>query len=280
MKLANTRSNESRIMRNLLLSALFLTVSPLMTLAQSTLPAGLSPANFHLYVLAGQSNMAGRGKVDSLDKTPHPRVWMLNKANEWVPATEPMHFDKPAVVGVGPGLAFGKELADQNPNVFIGLIPTAVGGSPIDAWQPGGYHEQTKNYPYDEAIKRVQLAQQSGTLHGILWHQGESDSKPELAPVYEQKLTQLIGRFRQVFGSPAVPVVVGTLGDFYIAKNPAATQINAILVNLPKRLSRVACADASGLTDGGDATHFNAASARELGHRYAKAMQALEKTKP
>lgn len=267
-------------MRNLLFSALFLTISPFIALAQSTLPTGVSLANFHLYMLAGQSNMAGRGKVDSLDKTPHPRVWMLNKANEWVPAREPMHFDKPTVVGVGPGLAFGKEIVEQNPDVFIGLIPTAVGGSAIDAWQPGGYHEQTKNYPYDEAIKRVQVAQQSGTLHGILWHQGESDSKPELAAVYEQKLVQLIGRFRDVFRSPAVPVVVGTLGDFYITKNPAATEINAVLVKLPTHLSRVACADASGLTDGGDATHFNAQSARELGRRYAKAMQALEKTKP
>ncbi|GAB2540625.1 sialate O-acetylesterase [Spirosoma aerophilum] len=231
-------------------------------------------------MLAGQSNMAGRGKVDSVDKTPHPRVWMLNKANQWVPATEPMHFDKPAVVGVGPGLAFGKQMAEEDTSLFIGLIPTAVGGSAIDAWQPGGYHEQTKNYPYDEGIKRVQLAQQSGTLQGILWHQGESDSKPELAALYEQKLIQLISRFRQVFKAPATPVVVGTLGDFFTAKNPSAVQVNAILINLPNRVSRVACANASGLTDGGDATHFNAESARELGRRYAKAMQALKKSKP
>ena len=265
--------------KNLLLSVFFLLTCQLMALAQPTLPTGLSPANFHLYMLAGQSNMAGRGKVDSLDKTAHPRVWMLNKANQWVPATEPMHFDKPNVVGVGPGLAFGKLIAEQDPNVFIGLIPTAVGGSAIDAWQPGGYHEQTKNYPYDEAIRRVRLAQKAGTLHGILWHQGESDSNPEQAAVYEAKLTQLIGRFRQVLSSPSVPVVVGTLGDFFVLKNPAATQINAILINLPKRLSRVVCADASGLTDGGDATHFNAESARELGRRYAKAIQALQQTK-
>jgi len=228
-------------------------------------------------MLAGQSNMAGRGTVEVADKTPHPRVWLLNKANQWVPATEPMHFDKPAVVGVGPGLAFGKVIAGQDTTVFIGLIPTAVGGSPIDAWQPGGYHEQTKNYPYDEAVKRVQVAQQSGTLHGILWHQGESDTKPELIAGYESKFGQLIERFRQVFSSPNVPIVVGTLGDFYVAKNPGAVQINAILTGLPTKLSRVACVDASGLTDGGDATHFNAASARELGVRYANAMQKLEK---
>ncbi|MBO0948120.1 sialate O-acetylesterase [Fibrella forsythiae] len=263
-----------------LLIAFLLSLSHLTMLAQSALPAGVTPANFHLYMLAGQSNMAGRGTVEDTDKIPHPRVWVLNRSNQWVPATEPLHFDKPAVVGVGPGLAFGRQLAAQDTNVFIGLIPTAVGGSAIDAWQPGGYHEQTKNYPYDEAIKRVKLAQESGTLHGILWHQGESDSKPELAAVYEQKLTQLIGRFRQIANSPTVPVVVGTLGDFYVEKNPAGTQINAILRNVPTHVARVACVDASGLTDGGDATHFNAASARELGRRYATAMLKLELAKP
>lgn len=255
-------------------------IASLATLAQSGLPQGISPANFHLYVLAGQSNMAGRGTVDVEDKTPHPRVWMLNRENQWVPAVEPMHFDKPTVVGVGPGLAFGKLVAEMDTNAFIGLIPTAVGGSAIDSWQPGGYHEQTKNYPYDEAIKRVQLAQQAGTLHGILWHQGESDSQPELVGSYEQKLAQLIGRFRQVFHAPTLPVVVGTLGDFYVIKTPSAAQINELLRGLPTRVDNTACVDASGLTDGGDDTHFDAASARELGRRYARAMKALARQKP
>lgn len=266
--------------RSLLLSILFLPFCQLASLAQSSLPAGLLPAKLHLYVLAGQSNMAGRGAVETVDKTPHPRVWMLNRDNQWVPATEPMHFDKPDVVGVGLGLAFGKRMAAQDTTVYIGLIPTAVGGSPIDAWQPGAYYEQTKSHPYDDAIKRVQLAQKSGTLRGILWHQGESDSKPELAATYEQKIRQLIERFRQAFNAPVVPVVVGTLGDFYVAKNPAAVQINNILRELPKHESRVACVDASGLTDKGDQTHFDTASARELGRRYAEAMQTLERTKP
>lgn len=268
-----------------LILVIFLAISSLPIIAQVILPAGLSPAKFHLYVLAGQSNMAGRGAVDAIDKTPHPRVWMLNRANQWVPATEPMHFDKPDIIGVGLGLAFGKLMAEQDTTAFIGLIPTAVGGSPIDAWQPGATgpalrDEQTKSHPYDDAIKWVQQVQKSGTVHGILWHQGESDSKPELVAGYEHKLIGLIGRFRQVFNTPTAAVVVGTLGDFYLPKNPAAAQINAILQNLPKYESRVACVNASGLTDKGDATHFDAASARELGRRYAKAMQTLEQKKP
>ena len=267
-----------------LLVAVSLIMSSLIVHAQPGLPAGISPANVHLYVLAGQSNMAGRGTVEMVDKTPHPHVWMLNRDNQWVPATDPMHFDKPDIVGVGPGLAFGKQVAEKDTSAVIGLIPVAVGGSPIDAWQPGAYYEPTKSHPYDDAIKRVQLAQKTGTLHGILWHQGESDSpaarsKPELVAGYELKLTQLIARFRQAFNSPAAPVVVGTLGDFYAIKNSSAMQINSILRNLPKHESRVACVDASGLTDKGDATHFDAPSARELGRRYAEAMQTLEQTK-
>ena len=40
--------------------------------------------NFHLYLLAGQSNMAGRGPLDSLSKETNPQIWMLDKNNHWV----------------------------------------------------------------------------------------------------------------------------------------------------------------------------------------------------
>ena len=60
--------------------------------------------NFHLYLLVGQSNMAGRGEIQQEDNTPHPRVLMLSKENRWQPAVEPLHFDKPDIVGTGPGL--------------------------------------------------------------------------------------------------------------------------------------------------------------------------------
>ncbi len=229
----------------------------------------------HLYLLVGQSNMAGRGKVEEADRTLHPRIWMLNKENQWIPAVSPMHFDKPDVVGVGPGLEFARVMADADTSVIIGLIPAAVGGSPIDAWKPGGYHDQTKSYPYDDAIRRAKIAKQSGKLKGILWHQGESDSKPELVGSYTQKLETLIARFRKELSARNVPVVVGTLGDFFVAKNPAAKNINEQLRNLPKKVKRTAYADATGLTDKGDKTHFDTPSARELGRRYAEAMKSF-----
>ncbi|GAA4449702.1 sialate O-acetylesterase [Nibrella saemangeumensis] len=240
-------------------------------------PAAFSGRKVHLYLLAGQSNMAGRGKVDAESKQTHPRVWMLDQAGKWVPATDPMHFDKPAVIGVGPGLTFGRLMAEADTSVVIGLVPVAVGGSAIDSWIPGGYHDQTKSYPYDDALRRAKLAQQAGVYRGILWHQGESDSKPELTVTYTQKFIKLAERLRTELNAPEVPIVVGTLGDFFVVRNADAATINQILKALPQRVPGLACVDATGLTHLGDNTHFDTASARELGRRYALAMQQLQR---
>ncbi len=59
-------------------------------------------SNFHLYILMGQSNMAGRGEItEKYRNESHPWVFMLDKNNNWVPAHHPLHFDKP-VAAVGP----------------------------------------------------------------------------------------------------------------------------------------------------------------------------------
>lgn len=231
---------------------------------------------FHLYILAGQSNMAGRGKVEEQDKQPHPRVFMLNQEGQWQPATEPLHFDKPNIAGVGPGLAFGKAMADYKKNIKIGLIPCAAGGSPIASWTEGGYHSQTQSHPYDDALERARIAMQSGVIKGIIWHQGESDSKPERVKVYQAKLEELIANFRRELGDDDLPFVVGKLSDFYIARNPNAKAINEIFEKLPLTVKNTACVETSGLTPKSDQTHFNAESARKLGKRYAEKMIELE----
>ncbi len=123
-------------------------------------------ANFHLFLLAGQSNMAGRGDVEAEDKQPHARVLMLAKDGTWQPAVDPVHYDK-ANAGVGPGRTFGIALAEADTNITIGLIPAACGGSPISTWEPGAYFADTKSPPYDDAIQRAKLAMKDGTLKGI-----------------------------------------------------------------------------------------------------------------
>jgi len=228
-------------------------------------------AKFHLYLLMGQSNMAGRGKMTEADQRPVERVWMLNKENQWVPAAHPLHFDKPRIAGVGLGLPFAKRMCQQDPSIQIGLIPCAFGGTPLSRWSKGGDL-------YENAVARARLAANHGTLKGVLWHQGESDSgSAETANTYADRLAKMIGDLRADLKSPNLPFVAGRLGEFYLrsGRAPLAEKVDAALKDLPNRVEHTACASAQGLDHKGDEVHFSAEALRELGKRYAEEMIRL-----
>lgn len=234
--------------------------------------------NFHLFLLVGQSNMAGRGVIEAEDRVAHPRVLMLDPAGSWVPAVDPIHFDK-GPSGVGLGRTFGLEIAAANPGITVGLIPCAAGGSLIESWSPGVYYPSTKSYPWDNALRRVRAAQEVGTLKGILWHQGESDSYPGRAEKYEGKLHDLIARFRHEVGMPNVPFIAGQMGHFYGRPwDDAKRQVDAAHRDLPDKVERTAFVYAVELHHKGDRMHFDTASYRELGRRYAAAYLRLVST--
>ncbi len=229
-----------------------------------------APESMQLFLLAGQSNMAGRGDVAADDRLAHPRVWMFDRQNQWSPAVEPMHFDKP-IAAVGPGRAFGVAIAEALPDANIGLIPTAVGGSPITAWEPGVQYPETGAHPWDDAIRRAKAAASRGELRAILWHQGESDGNDAAAPQYEARLRALIGRFRAEFRDPALPFLIGQLGRFDGKPwTPGYEQVDAAHRRVAADTPRVAFVASDGLGDKGDQLHFSAEGARELGRRYAR----------
>ncbi|MDX1944852.1 MAG: sialate O-acetylesterase [Pirellulaceae bacterium] len=232
---------------------------------------------FHLYLLIGQSNMAGRGVVEEQDKTPHPRVLTLTKEQTWAPAVDPIHFDKP-IAGVGLGTTFGRVLAEADPAATIGLVPCAVGGTPLSRWQKGGDL-------YKQAVARIKFAMEHGTLRGILWHQGENDSaREEAAKTYGERLAGMIGDLRVELGAGDVPFVAGELGRF-LAKTDKEGQpsywplVNEQLAALPKSVPNVAVVSSEGLKAKSDNVHFDSAALREFGRRYAAAMQKLQQGK-
>lgn len=230
-----------------------------------------------LYILAGQSNMAGRGPVtDELKNEGNDRVLMFTQDGKWVQARHPLHFDKPKVTGAGPGLAFGIAMAEANPKVRIGLIPCAVGGTPIEHWIPGAYDEATKTHPYDDAVARINAAMPNGTVKGIIWHQGESDSSPERSAGYLEKLTVLINRLRGITGNKNLPFIAGELGRY----RPDYNNINKQLALLPEKVLYTGLATSEGLVHKGDTTHFDGKSADELGRRYAMQMLKVQKQLP
>jgi hypothetical protein len=229
-----------------------------------------------LFLLVGQSNMAGRGTVEAEDSTVVPRVFMLDARQQWVPAREPMHFDKPKVVGVGPGRAFGVDIASAWRESEIGLIPAAVGGSSIRSWEPGAMDGPTKTHPYDDAIVRAKAALASGRLAGILWLQGETDSNAQGPADYEQRLRAVIANMRRDLDAPDVPFLIGQMGRF--AEKPWTvhrTRVDSIHQLVARTTSRSAFVRTDGLKHRGDTTHYDTPSVREIGHRYAKSFLTM-----
>lgn len=230
-----------------------------------------------LFLLAGQSNMAGRGDVEPRDRQPVEGLYALSAEDKWVPAVDPIHFDKPKLAGTGLARSFGRTLQMASPHAQIGFIPAAFDGSQLAEWAPGRKH-------FVEAMRRAQVALGAGRLRGILWHQGESDSNEETrAKSYLERFVQTVEAFRRDLNAPGLPLVVGQLGGFLRGSGVEFPSPYADVVNRQLAQVAVACAPAAfvpshGLSHRGDELHFNAPSLRELGRRYAQAFLMLDPT--
>lgn len=237
-------------------------------------PADLAiPARpeMHLFLLAGQSNMAGRGEMSPERREPIDGVYALQPDGSWGPALDPIHWDKQRA-GVGLARSFARVYLEANPGVQIGFIPAAHGGSSVEFWVPGAYFEPTDSHPYDDALARVEAVRERGELKGILWHQGEADSRPVLSSLYEARLKEVFARFRRDLGQADLPIVVGQLGEFDGRPwGPDRYRVDAVHRRLAYEDERIAFVSSAGLTALEDLVHFDAAGLDELGRRYAAA---------
>lgn len=222
------------------------------------------PTDLQLFLLIGQSNMAGRGKVTPADQQTNPRIWMLDQACAWVPAKDPVHFDKPKIAGVGLCSEFARCVAAQEPSAKIGLVPCAFGGTSLDQWKPG-------SALYTNAVARMRIALTNGQLKGILWHQGEADSSAAKVATYPARFAAMVAQLRQDLGAADAPVMVGELGHF---RTNNAT-FNAMIPQAAASVPRCAAVSAEGLKDGGDGTHFDADALRVFGKRYYEAYEKI-----
>lgn len=224
------------------------------------------------YLLLGQSNMAGRGLVQEEDKKPVRNILVFDSQDKWVNQGEPIHYDSPRS-GVGLGMALAKQRVKRNPQTRIGLIPCAVGGTPLALWQPGADL-------YLKSIRRAKLALSGGILRGFLWHQGENDSlESPTAHSYAERLAGVVAAYREDLAVPEVPFLAGELGRFLEQnpKTPFATLVNQQIHSLVPSIHRFAVISSEGLISHGheDPLHFDANSLQELGRRYEKELQSI-----
>ena len=68
----------------------------------------------HMFLLAGQSNMSGRGELPDVPEEKDERLLVLGSDGTWKTAQHPLHYDKPEKAGVGPGLAFARGVVAQD----------------------------------------------------------------------------------------------------------------------------------------------------------------------
>ncbi len=249
-------------------SLLFVAVLCCSLFIQSCSNDDLSNNNLDIYLLIGQSNMAGRAPISGSDLDTLQNVYLFTGVadNEWEKAANPLNKYSTirkdiSMQKLGPGYHFAKTMIENNASKTIGLVVNAKGGTSIAEWAPNGDF-------YNEAVKQTKAALEFGELKGIVWHQGESDASKYDS--YTPKIIALIEALRADFNLPELPVVVGQLSEDKVKR----IDFNEMILQLPDEIEHVGVATSEG-TSTIDSTHFDAASQKLLGTRYAIKMQEL-----
>jgi Carbohydrate esterase, sialic acid-specific acetylesterase len=240
--------------------------------ASAAIPAALSSATqappTQVFVLAGQSNMLGRGKPLSLGAPSDPRllVWR-NASSSWEIALDPLGDPRENDNGIGPGMTFGLTAIQHLPADTVGLVMCAVGATSMKDWQPAGK-------PYKNCVKATRAA--GGHVGGILFLQGERDSRSKSdAGSWSKRFRKLLAAFRADLG-PDVPVVIGQIGKLSGSKHryqDRVRQQQAIAAASNPGVALVSTLDLPVSEDGG---HFTVASYQTIGVRFADAWWQLE----
>ena len=225
----------------------------------------------HSFLLIGQSNMAGRGRMDDAVEIDKSQLLVLRNGR-WQKLFRPVNPDR-RTSGVNLAESFAEAYARDHQGVEVGLIPCADGGTRIAQWQPG-------SLLFDNAVYQARLAQRTSTIAGILWHQGESDSRNDRYLEYPQRLTEMLLALRKELNLWDVPVIMGGIGSFLdnYTKLPHLQwpQINKALQEVADSDPLFAFVPADGLDHKGDNLHFSSPALYEFGLRYYDAFRALE----
>ena len=188
-----------------------------------------------VYLLAGQSNMQGIGKLKNLkDKPSFKRTFFWN-GKEFEAMTPGKTKTSTRNGEFGPEMGFAHVL-EASPGKKIYLIKFHASGQPLHhGWDrykwiggkpapnrknfyPGqsrsdneaGLHYQSMRKIFDAALKSLKEQKVQYEVKGILWMQGEQDSKNEIsASEYGKSLRLLKKRLQEDLNSGEVPFIFG-----------------------------------------------------------------------
>ncbi len=265
-----------------------------------------------VYLLAGQSNMQGIGKLAEL-----PAGWREPLDDVWFWNGEAFEILDPATTRLstragefGPELGFARGLRAAGITGPVYLVKFHRSGQPLhpgwdgNTWvgiQPGpdrrtfhpgdgpddpnlGRHYRNWLAQVRQALASLDAAGQEPRIRGVVWMQGEQDSKrAESADSYAANLRRLRSRLGEDLDTTALPWVYGQVlpHEPAMERFVARESIRAQMAALDARSGQPAATPGMWMvsTDGmpllPDTVHYDAEGQRRLGLAFAAAMVEL-----
>jgi hypothetical protein len=248
---------------------------------------GSAPADpgYDIVILAGQSNMSGRGTPFSATTDPiNARIFQYGNSgaakNTISPASEPllMH-DTPS--GIGPGLQFARWYTARR--LALGrkvlLVPVAHGGTALSTTAALGWRRGVAGNLYANMIAQVQgalsAAGSGSRIVAALWLQGETDGDAGTTGAqYQTDLDALIAGLRTDLSESTLPFIIGTMVPEYLSTGTRA-QIDAVHRDTPNRIARTDVAVSAVSMNKGDGNHFNGPGSRYNGRAFFDAFERV-----
>ena len=268
--------------------------------------------NFFIFLGIGQSNMQGKAPIEAQDTRSdanftdadwarYKKMIIVNsdqsKVGTWATA-------KPPIVRPDTQLGvtdyFGRTLVKGLDERYkIGVVVVAVDGCQIAAFSKNrnecennledeqmaghtwvtGAARQYGNYPYGKLVEMAKIAQKSGVIKGIIFHQGESGANDSswlraVYALYNNLLEDLN------LSNDSVPFIAGEPLRYYNGNPAEASGARQYIDMLPsyfkqqsgKDIAYVASSEGLGYYD---QWHFDAKGYRTLGKRYGEIMLPL-----
>jgi hypothetical protein len=184
--------------------------------------------------------------------------------------------------GFGPEIGLARALAEKK-GAPLAIIKAAFSGTGMSTdWNPADPGDGGKCYRALIAETKAAVAAASAQgitlrLRALVWVQGESDSNPTAAPVYEQALTEMLASLRKELGAPDLIALLAVNTRFGNGKNPHVPTVIAAQKAIAAKDKRCAYVDTEGAeTLPPTHTHFTAPGTLEVGKRFAAALLRME----
>ena len=254
-------------------------------------------SEYDVFLLIGQSNMAGRGEMIEGDDEIIEGVYLLNADNEVEPARNPLNRYSSAIEiqkdKMGLGSSFARKVYERTGRKVL-LVVNARGATDIEQWDgiigneevtPDGKMAKdgsdadakqwyrSQDY-FEQTIARTKAAlAHGGTLKAILWHQGCNDAV-EANTTYMATLQALVDNYRKELGD--VLFLAGQIEQWRGWQT--STNFNNMLETISDNIPNSDWISSEGLTNvaseahknnGKGGPHFDRRSMIVLGERYA-----------